>query len=174
MERKELRKYIRERFKSMGYQSYKSYQYKVLDDDYLIGFDLYPSTYTKGYYFDCGVIYLPDEYKIPLRGLYDYGNRFIFPNPPEIPFDIEKCKESRSFTTTFRYEEHTLEQLDEWFHQNYKYYMIPLLDKEYALERFRKDLRLMNAFKPKTIDKLCKRAGMNTQEVLRILGKTDC
>lgn len=171
MTRTELRRYVKEKFKEKGFRSEKSYLYKILDDDYLICFHLYPSSYCKGYSFICGVIYLPDEYKIPLRGLLDLEWCFRFPRDMDKELELDGYQSNPDLIAVFEYDNYTVEQLDKYFAVNYAHFVEPLFDKEYGLDCFRKDWRLMNRFSVKTVDKLCKRAGIDTQAVLQYLGK---
>lgn len=172
MTRKELRAFVKEKFKQQGFSSEKSYLYKILDEDYLIGFHLYPSTYCKGYSFVCGIIYLPDPFKIPLRGLFDLEWNFRFPIDPESKLDLSHYQRNTQLKTVFEYEKYTVAQLEEFFSQNYDYFVLPLFDKEYGLKMFREDWRLMNRFSAQTVRKLCERASIDTESVLVALGKT--
>lgn len=63
MEKKELKNSFALSLKSLVSKKRKDYYTKILDRDYLIGFYLYPSSYTKGYQFCCDIIYLPNEFK---------------------------------------------------------------------------------------------------------------
>lgn len=171
MTRTELRAYIKKRFKSLGFSSEKSYLYKIIDNDYLIGFHLYPSTYCKGYSFICGIIYLPDPYKVPLRGLFDLEWNFRFPRHPGGELNLNGHQSRTNYVTVFEYEQYSLEDIETYFSINYNYFIAPLFDKEYGLKMFRENWRLMNRFTAQTVDKLCKRAGLHTQTVLEYLGK---
>jgi len=171
MTKSELRTYVREKFKSKGFQSQKSYLYKIIDDDYLIGFHLYPSSYCKGYRFICGIIYLPDPFKIPLRGLFDLEWVFRFPVDSGSKLDLSKYEGNTQLTTVFEYENYSLAQLEEYFMMNYEHFITPLFNKEFGLELFRSDWRLMNRFSVQTVDKLCQRASLDTKSVLKYLGK---
>lgn len=171
MTKKELRAFVKEQFKTREFSSYKSYLYTVIDDDYLIGFHLYPSTYCKGYSFICGIIYLPDSFKIPLRGLFDLQWSFRFPIHPGGELDLDHYQDGARFTTVFEYENYSLEELALYFSMNYEHFIEPLFDKELGLKMFREDWRLMNRFSVQTVTKLCRRASLDTQAVLRYLGK---
>lgn len=171
MTRQELRAYIKDKFKKMGYQSYKSYFYKIYDDDYLVGFYLEPSTYVKGYSFIYGIIYLPDELKIPFRGLFDLDGSFRFPCDPDEELDLTTYLENPKLSHIFEYEEYTLEQLDKLFEINYEYFMVPLLDKEHGLDQFRDPTKwfIFRRFAPQNVLKICQKAGIDSEKVFRYL-----
>ena len=156
---------------SAEYWPTKVNEIKVIDDDYLIGFYLYPSTYCKGYDFVCGIIYLPDELKIPLRGLFDLEWAFRFPIDPSDKLELSDYYGNRKLTTVLKYEKYTIEQLDLFFGINYDYFIKPLYNKEFGLDMFRHDWRLMNRFSVQTINKICHRASIDAQMVLEQLGK---
>ena len=172
MTRKELRTFVKEQFKSRGFSSEKSYLYKMLDEDYLIGFHLYPSSHCKGYTLICGIIYLPDPYKVPLRGLYDLEWSFRFPVRPGGELDLDSGPTGPAYTTVLEYENYPLEEIEGYFAMNYEHFVLPLFDKEYGLKLLRADWRLMNRFTAQTVEKLCARASLDTQAVLKRLGKT--
>ena len=174
MTKNELRAFVKEKFKQLGFSSQKSYLYKIIDDDYLIGFHLYPSSYCNGYKFICGIIYLPDSFKIPLRGLYDLEWTFRFPVGSSSKLDLSQYQRNAHLTTVLEYEEYSLAQLEEFFAANYEHFILPLYDKEYGLKMFREDWHLMNRFSVQTVQKLCNRASLDTESVLAALGKTKC
>ena len=171
MTKEEMKKFISHKFTSFGYQSSKNIYYKVYDGDYLIAFELQSTGRSKDYYFTCGIIYLPDELKFPVRGVYDLQWDFIFPWEPVADFDINTALQSKLYRRVFDYEKYSLEILDQVFMENYRHFMLPLLDKSYGLDIFRNDWRTMRRFSEKSIDKLCKRAGLDSQTVLSYLGK---
>ena len=169
MTRQELRAYVKDKFKKMGYQAQKSYLYKVFDDDYLIGFYLEPSSYVKGYAFVCGIIYLPDELCMPFRGVFDLQWEFQFPCKPEEKLDLSTYPENPKLCRVFEYEKFTLEQLEKVFEVNYEYFMVPLLDKNYGLDIFRSNWAVFNRFDTQSILKICQRAGIDSEKVFRYL-----
>lgn len=165
MEKKELKQFLSARFKELGFEKKKDYYTKMLTDDYLIGCCLDPSSYTKGYQFYCGMIYLPNEMKMPFRGLFDLEWTFRFPIKPDDEFDFDKGP----YTYIFEYEQYTIEQFERIFEKNYKHYMEPLYSEEYGLEILRKDWRLMRRHSFQTIEGLCKRAGIEYSAVIEFL-----
>lgn len=171
MTKEELKKYISRKMKLLGYQTRKSYYYRIIDEDYLIGFCLEPTGRSKGYYFICGIIYLPDSIKMPINGIFDLEWKFVFPWEPIGEFDIEKCIDNKLYKKVFEYEAYSLEQLEELFSVNYAYFIERLSDKEYGLDLFRNNWKRMNRFSVQSIDKICKRAGLDTAAVLKYLGK---
>lgn len=165
MEKEELKRFLKIRFEELGFQKRKDYYFKILDDDYLIGCCLNPSSYSKGYQFYCGVIYLPNELKMPFHGLFDIEWDFRFPVNPDAELDFDKGP----YTILFRYEQYTIKQFEKIFEKNYERYMLPLYDKEYGLEVLRKDWRLMRRHSHQTIEGLCKRMGIEYSTVIEFL-----
>jgi len=170
MTRSELRTFTQKKLKAMGYQAQKSYLYKIIDDDYLIGFHLYPSSYIKGYSFVCGIIYLPDELKMPLRGVFDLEWEFQFPFDPDGVFDLKDYPDRTKYMRVFEYEKYTLEQLEVLWDANFRFFMEPLTDKNYGLEIIRKDWNNLKRFAPENVLKLCLRANMDINKVFSFLG----
>ena len=78
MEKKEFQKTVKDKLKSIGFTVKGNNAYKILDADYLIGVSLDHNPYCKGYFIEYGVVYLPDEKKIPFKGFFDWDDRFLF------------------------------------------------------------------------------------------------
>lgn len=171
MTKAELNEFIKNKMKSLGYQTRKSYFYKIIDNDYLIGFFLDSTGRSRGYYFICGIIYLPDDIKMPINGIFDLEWKFIFPWEATDEFDIQKCLDNKLYKKVFEYEAYSLAQLEVIFAKNYAYFMNRLSDKEYGLNLFRNNWNRMNRFSVQSINKICERAGLDTQSVLEHLGK---
>lgn len=171
MEKNEFRNYIKHRFKALGFQSQKSINYAILEQDYLIALELYPCTYGKQYQVICGVIFLPDEKKIPLRGIYDYQCNFRFPLEPDTPWDPGIPIQQQRWGIYLKYELFTQERLTSLIDYNIEQVMKPLYDRETVLNVFRDNWKMMNRFSVPTIEKLCSFANLDAQEVLSTLGK---
>ena len=166
MERKELRQFIKQKFKEMGFQSIKSCHFLMPQEDYLIGFELASSSYSKGYYFECGCLYLPDPPAMPFYGYMDLRRRFLFPLDPSQPFDIHECLRTQQYVRDCEYEKYTTEQLDRIFDANFEYYMRPFFNQEYGLQMYRDEPRRMNYNSESKVRILCQRSGLNAEEVI--------
>ena len=165
MEKSELKRFLNDRFIELGFQIKKNYYTKLLDEDYLIGCCLYPSSYVKGYQLYCGIIYLPNEMKMPFRGLFDLEWNFQFPIDPSDELDLG----GGGLTVVLHYERFTIKQFESIFKKNYEHFMLPLYNKEYGLDLMRKDWRLMRRHSFYTIEGLCKRMGIEYSDVIEFL-----
>lgn len=166
MERKEFRQYVKRKFRELGFQSRKSCHFLMPQEDYLIGFELATSTYAKGYYFECGCLFLPNLHAVPFYGYMDLRRRFLFPLEPGEQFDIHKCLETEEYTRICEYEKYTEEQLDPIFEQNFEYYMRPFYDPEYGLQMIRELPQRMNYHDESWVRMVCRRAGLDADEIL--------
>lgn len=165
MEKSEFKLYIKNRLKELGFHKRKDFYSKVMDENYLIGIDLDHSSYVKGYQFRCGIVYLPNEQRIPFRGIFDLKWNFYFPSEPGQKLDFEK----RPLKYIFEYEKYTIDEFKEFFEQNYEHYIIPLYDPGYGIELIRQDWKLLKRCDPQTIERLCKRIGIEYDEVMKFL-----
>lgn len=169
MDRKEMRKVVKDFFKSKGFQSQNRYHYKKIDDDYLIAVDLFSAGFMKAYQIDFGAIFLPDEDKFPLTGRFDYYEICWFPEEPGDKLDLgdtPDCEFSRdNLTFYFKYEIYTPGQLEHYLEINYERFVVPMLDKNYILDYYRNHLRSLNALGEKTFIKMCIRAELDPKEV---------
>lgn len=182
MNKKEFRDFIKQKFKSMGFQQNNSGWYKFLEDDYVIGFDIDPS-YGKSYQCTCGCIYLTESQKnnFQFYGKYDWNYVFKFPRNPQCKLDIhlyervhknmyKNLKEvafaRESMVIYFEYEKFSLEQLEEYFKTNYEYYFEPFFDKNYALSKLKNNIIHLGCCKPEKYSMFCKLLGFDEEELM--------
>lgn len=173
MTRQELRSYIKKKFKALGFQADRKYFYKIYDNDYLVGFYLNPDSCSKGYMFNCGIIFLPDDEFFPLTGYFDYPKQFFFPFDLNIPIDYSAYPDRRKIGPSillFEYEKYTLEQLEYYFSKNYDIFIKPFENKDYVYDLYRKDWRLMRHFEPQKVAMICERANLDKKDVFDFLG----
>ena len=142
MEKKEAKKIIKEVLKKYGFHPNKIGGYKILDNDYLIGMNMTHSTYCKGYMMDYGVIYLPDEEKMPFDGIYDWRGAFLFTKTEGD--DLRKYKDillsgygDESLWHVFEYGVRTSEEFKEQLAINIEVKMSRLYDKNFVLDYYR-------------------------------------
>ena len=168
MEKKEFKQFFTEKMKALGFQKKKDLYWKLLSDDYLIGLDIDPSSYCKGYQIHCGMIYLPNELKMPFRGCYDLDWNFRFPLSAGDEFDFDKIP----FRCVFDYELYSVQQLSELFECNYARLIVPMYDQEYGLQLMRNDWRLFRRHTNETIEALCGRMNLDVRAVMAFLERT--
>ena len=168
MEKSEFKLYLRKRLKELGFDKKKDFYSKTMAGDYLIGIDLEHSSYVKGYQFRCGIVYLPNELRVPFRGLLDLKWNFEFPFELGEKLDFEK----KPLKYVFEYEKYTIEEFEELFAKNYEHYIIPLHDPNYGVELIRQDWKLLKRCDPQTIERLCVRMGIKYEEVMKFLCRT--
>ena len=168
MEKKEVQKFIKNKMKELGFRSRGNGLYKILDDNYLIGIYMDHHSYCKGYYIEYGVIYLPDDEKMPFRGDFDWSSRFFFTTDPEddlskYHFDVDEVDEDSygKIIEYFEYDVFTLEELDAQLDLNIKKLLPALLDKNFVLEFYKKKLSVFTTLSTKTQIKLIKRGNYN-------------
>lgn len=167
MEKTEFKLYLRKRLKELGFEKRKDFYSKIMDEDYLVGIDLEHSSYVNGYQFRCGIVYLPNEQRVPFCGVFDLKWNFEFPFEPGQKLDFAK----KPLKYVFEYEKYTLDDFKELFEKNYKHYIMPLLDPDYGIELIRKDWKLLKRCDPQTIKRLCTRIGIEHDEVVSFLCK---
>lgn len=178
MTKEEFLGYVKQKFSSLGYRSRRLNFYKLIDDDYLVGFSVLGSSFCKGYSFTCGGVYLPNEFKIPFCGKFDLQRDFRFPMRPlnetrsiNARNDDAWKKYSHRYNI-FEYELFTSEELDFYFEENYKNIAEPFFDKNYGLDKFRNDWRLMKHMSKTTVINICDKAGLDIDDVLKFLGNS--
>ena len=172
MEKKEVQKFIKNKMKKLGFRSRGNGLYKILDDSYLIGIYMDHHPYCKGYFIEYGVIYLPDDEKMPFRGDFDWRGRFFFTTDPEddlskYHFDVEEADENfpEKIVDYFEYDVFTLAELDAQLDLNIKKLLPALLDKNFVLEFYKKELSAFTTLSTKTQIKLIKLGNYNLDMV---------
>lgn len=169
MERKEVRRTVKDYFKEKGFMSSKSCMYKIFDDDYLVGIDLDTAGFMKAYQMACFAIYLPEENLFPLTGFGELRRLFWFPETPgaDIVFPAPDESPADDMTFYFEYELYTKEQFLNYLDANYNQVVTLLLDKEYGLNIYRNNWRKFAALRndKNRIIKLCHRTGLDPQEI---------
>ena len=174
MEKKEAKKIIKEVLKKYGFHPNKIGGYKILDDDYLIGMDMTHSTYCKGYMMDYGAIYLPDEEKMPFRGIYDWRGVFLFTKAEGD--DLRKYKENLlnvragdNLSQLFEYGIRTPEEFKEQLEINIEVGISRLYDKNFILDYYRRkmDDLYMEVSTNQGIEKMVRLGGYDLEEIMR-------
>lgn len=173
MTKAEFREYVKQKFKSAGFQAKKSIHYKYVEDEYLACFELDPSSYCKGYHCLYGAIALPSSTCYPLRGKYHYCANFLFPSDPAIELDLSlpKLEQHVKYTGICEYEKYTEDQINHYFEINIEHFLLPLYNSEFLFDYFRHDYRRFNYMHPNDIVNICKKAGINAQEVFMSFSK---
>ncbi len=171
MNRKELRALVKSRFSALGFKAYKSFLYKIIDDDYLIGFYLEPTGYGKEYEFVYGVLYLPDDEQDILQDRrFDITMCFEFPWEPDDPL-AANCMKMNMSNWALAYERYTIEEVNEMLDKNFHLHIEPFLDKSYGLKIFRQDWRSFRGLSDARLILLCARAELDIAEVCAYLGR---
>jgi hypothetical protein len=172
MTKDEFRSYVKQKFKSMGFLSKKSVHYKFVEEDYIVCFELYPSSYGKAYQCICGAIILPST-NFPLCGHYDITQNFQFPYNPEcvLDFTLPALDQHRQYDYKCEYEKYTFDQIDSFFDANISHILMPLYNKEVVLDYFRQDWRRFSYKDPNNIVNICNKAGIDIQAVFKFLGQ---
>lgn len=173
MEKKEFQKIVKKVLKEIGFQFKGNNAHKICGDDYLLGICLEHHSYHKAYAIEFGVVYLPDDNKVPFRGWFDWHNQFLFTKKAED--DIEKYKievfadyEEEYLIDYFEYEERGGEELIEQIKSNIDRRMKVILEKEYVLEYYAKHIEVFARLPICTIEKLIKLYDFDRKHINRL------
>ena len=142
MTRKEFRAWVKERFKEMGFKAYRSFLYREVSDDCLLGFYLEPSSYYREYECTFGVLYLPDETQNVLEDRrFDITMCFEFPWEADDPW-AANFKKSGLPNMYIAYERYTEDEVVAMFEKNIHDYLMPFFDRTYGLRMLRQNPHL--------------------------------
>ena len=173
MEKKEFQKLFREKMKSLGFSVRGNYASKFLEDDYLVGIFLDHSSYGKEYYIQYGVIYEPDEKRLPFSGWCDWSVRFKFttkPNDDLSLYPIEDINHHFSRDDVidwFEYEVRTAEDFEKQLEVNLEKRFAPLYDKSFVLNLLRNDISYFRSRPHETVFKIGKLLGLSNEEIMQ-------
>lgn len=173
MEKKEVQRMMRDKMKALGFQAKGNSYYKIVDNDYLIGVYLDHHPFCKGYFFEAGAVYLPDEGKMPFDGCFDYDERFVFTKTPEEDlnsYDLEGWDDSTSdeLLDYFEYGQRSKEELDKQLDINIQRRLNKFYDKEYIFNQFRDDLMLLVDLPEATVNKIVQRGNFDEEKIYEL------
>lgn len=180
MTKDECRAYHKEKLKSMGFRSKNSFFYKFLDDNYAVGFYMNHSSYGREYTCEIGGQIVAPRRQI-FAGYLDCRKIFWYPTNPEVPLDcdldtvgsdIRKNRElAYKYTSVFKYEEFTVEQLDEYFDINYAHWSPFVLNKNKFLEYMCSDYNRFMFYTPEELLLVCNMCNLDKKEVYDFVKK---
>ena len=173
MEKKEAQKIFKDYMKSQGFKIKGSCAYKYIDDDYLVCAALDHRPFGNEYGIDYGAIYNPTETDWPFYNHLDWRFFFQFTTQPgddlnkysidelDKPQDLQIC-------SWFDYDTRTKEEFENSISINVVRMLSKLYDKEYVLNRYRKNWILFRQISYKTVRKICALAGIDAEEAIRV------
>lgn len=171
MEKKRIQQLFRNHMKGLGFNCRGNYSHKFLDDDYLIGVFLDHHSYAKAYYVEFGVIYEPDEKRLPFSGWCDWDARFLFTANQEedleqYPIEILKLKAKGKLIDWFEYDVRSENEFITQLQINIEKRLSLLYDKEYVLNLYRENWVLFRMIPYETVYKIARLAGIDADEAI--------
>lgn len=177
MEKKVLQQLFREHMKKLGYNAKGNACYKYIEADYLVVVFLEHCSYQNAYRVRYGAVYetssvLPS----PLTKL-DWSREFLFTVDPtddlfQYPIDDLKYSFYGKLTDLFDYssrsEAEFLHELDE----NIKKRLYQVYDTTFILDQYRNSWISFRRIPYTTVNKICRLAGLDYNEVVRIRDST--
>lgn len=173
MEKKEFQCLFKKEMKELGFQIRGNYSYKFQEADYLIGVWLDHHPYAQAYFIEYGVIFNPDEDRLPFTGWCDWDARFLFTADPDTdlacyPIENLSCNFERNVIIDwFEYETRTRTNFENQLAVNIEKRVLPLVDKEFVLDEYRKNWTLFRTVPYKTAYKIAQLAELDIEEIIR-------
>lgn len=173
MEKKDFQKVFKNHMKLLGFNFKGLCGTKVISDDYEIYVRLDHNPYDTEYLVEYGVSYAPTD-RTRKGFLWDYSYYFKFTRYPceDISFLEESgCEDKyRTLVTDwFNYKERTQEEFLKLLELNIKKCLIPMYDREYILNLYRKKPSLLCIYPKQTVVRLIELAGLDIYEVERVV-----
>lgn len=171
MEKKEFQKVIKQKLKDKGFKARGNHCYKIIDNEYLIGVSLIHRSYGQGYFVDYGIIYLPDETKMPFNGDYDWCRKFWFTKDYEKNLNryqldnVEECY--KELIDYFEYSVRSIESLEESIDINIDKMLSVLSDRKCAFKDYKNNLNLFVSLSEHEIKKFIKLGAVSKQVTLQ-------
>lgn len=172
MKKEQLKRIIKNQMKELGFQYSAGKYFCYLDDSYVVGLWLEAHPYCKGFFINYGVVYLPDEDKIPFRGWCDWEDSFLFSKTPnmKIQFDLlddYNANQNHSVLSDYiEFEEWNDEVLSKQISENFDRRFFKVFDKEYVINLYRNNWVLFRMIPYKTVKKIASLAELNYDEVV--------
>lgn len=171
LDKKEFQKIVKEKMKDKGFRSRGNHCYKIVDDKYLIGISLIHQSIGQGYFIDYGIVYLPDETKMPFKGDYDWSRKFWFTKDYDKELsryqldNVEKC--CQELVDYFDYNARSRESADELIDINIEKMLSVLSDPNCAFIDYQSNLDLFASLSEHEIKKFIKLGALSKQTVLQ-------
>ena len=171
MEKKEFKNIIKEKLKTIGFKSRGNHHYKIIDENFLIGVSLFDRAYCKGYFIDYGIIYLPDEEKMPFNGDFDWSRKFWFPKDSTIMLNryhldnLEECHQE--LMDYFEYDKRSVDELEKSLDVNIEKMLSVLSDEKCAFKDYQNNLDMFVSLSEHEIKKFIKLGAVSKQAVLQ-------
>lgn len=169
--KKEFQNLFKQKLKDIGFKSRGNHYYKIIDDQYLIGVSLIHRSYGQGYFVDYGIIYLPDESKIPFSGDYDWSRKFWFTKDYEKVLDryqldnVEECY--KELVDYFEYEIRSVESLEKSIEINVDKMLSVLSDEKCAFKDYQNNLDIFVSLSEHEIKKFINLGAVSKEVVLK-------
>ena len=178
MKKSEFQKIVKNKLTELGFINNGINFHKIIDDDYLVGVCLDHNPYCKGYFIEFGVIYLPDEKKLPFDGFWDWDCTFLFTVDPcddLKKYDLEELwSHNDSLTECFEYDIRTPEDLEYQLDLNLQKRLSVLDDKTFVLEYYHKNLDELIRLPVATISKLLNHYEYDREQVNTLRKEAGC
>ena len=172
MEKITFRQIVKKYFKEKGFQFKGINGYKIYDSTYLIGVCLEHHSYCKAYYINYGVVYLPDEHKIPFSGWFDWNDQFLFTKKYGDDLNKHSIEKTNGYDDNlidyFEYELRDANELLEQLDGNVKRKMELIEDKEFVLNYYSNNLLVLARLPDCTIEKLIRLHEFDVNEINRL------
>lgn len=178
MKKSEFQKIVKNKLTELDFINKGIKYHKILDDDYLVGVYLDHHPYCKGYFIEFGVIYLPDEKKLPFDGFWDWDCRFLFTIDPcddLRKYDIEELwPNNECLIDYFEYDIRTPEDLEYQLDLNLRKRLSVLDDKNFVLEYYYKNLDQLIRLPVATISKLLNHYDYDREQINALRKAAGC
>jgi len=171
LEKKQFQKIIKQKLKDRGFKSKGNHCYKIIDDKYLIGVSFIHRSYGQGYFIDYGIIYLPDDIKMPFNGDYDWSRKFWFTKDYKKDlnrYQLDNVVECyNELTDYFEYENRSVEALEKSIDINVDKMLSVLSDEKCAFEDYQNNLDIFVSLSEHEIKKFIKLGAVSKEVVLQ-------
>ena len=173
MEKKQFQNLFRRYMKDLDFHSKGNVCYKYISDDYLIVAFLEHCSYRSAYRVVYGVIYEPNSIVSSSLTKTDWRGEFLFTletsdDLSKYPIDELQSSFYLKLVDWFDYVERSEDEFMREMDVNVQKRLLKLYDKEFVLEQYTKNWIKFRRIPYDTVKKICRIAGLNYDEVVRI------
>lgn len=173
MEKNEFQKILKQYFKKKGFQFKGNNGHRIWNGEYLVGVCLEHHSYCKAYSITYGVVYLPDNNKIPFSGWFDWSDQFLFTKQSGDnleKYSIEKMDgyDETNLVDYFEYELRDPEELLNQIESNVNRKMELVFDKTFVFNYYSDNLHVLARLPACTIEKLLSLYEFDRREISRL------
>lgn len=172
MTKSDVKQILKRCMKEQNFSVQNGRYYKIVEDNYLVGVWLDHSPYGEMYNIYYGVIFLPDETKMPFKGWCDWEDCFWFTKNPKddiskYPLNRIDCTLPEGVDYRVEYAIWSEESFEKQLRENLQNRLSRVMDKHNVLELYKSNWSLFRGIPYETVEKIAGLLELDYDTIIR-------